>query len=292
MWIYKIVNQISGKVYVGKTSCSLERRMKGHITNAEKHENRHLYDAMNHYGYSNFIIEPIEEVGNDQEANERERFWIKNLNTISPIGYNMTEGGDGGNTLAHWSEEDKEKLWKRQGKARKGHIVTEQTKEKLRLAFTGRRIPSEMKDRIRVTCLRKNIQPPEETKWVKGQTGAFTGNHHSDKTKNNLRDWRLGKSYEEILGEEAALIQKDKKRKCWEKEGNPNFVELTIDHQIQIVICLKNGVAGSGIEKSVGVSMFKIRQFLRKHGIMNLQRERQQGNWRSRLQEIENAIGD
>lgn len=53
---------------------------------------------MNKYGYDNFIPSLIEECDNSL-LNEREIYWIHYYNTTDKtIGYNMTIGGDGGDT--------------------------------------------------------------------------------------------------------------------------------------------------------------------------------------------------
>ena len=99
-YIYKIVNDINGKIYIGKTSNTVEERFKEHIQDSKKKrcEKRPLYDAMNKYGIENFRIEQIEEVKNDKIASEREQFWINQLRTyigfIDCNGYNATLGGD------------------------------------------------------------------------------------------------------------------------------------------------------------------------------------------------------
>lgn len=78
---------------------TIEQRYKGHLKSASKKINRYLYDAMNHYGYDNFYIEQVEEVDN-KKLNAREKYWIRFFNSNNPMfGYNMTKGGDGGDTL-------------------------------------------------------------------------------------------------------------------------------------------------------------------------------------------------
>ena len=100
-FIYKITNQLNGKLYIGKTSLpSVEERFKEHIraSKQERNEKRPLYDAMNKYGIENFFIEQLEEVENDKQASEREIYWINKLNTYIGFsncnGYNATLGGD------------------------------------------------------------------------------------------------------------------------------------------------------------------------------------------------------
>lgn len=69
-YIYKITNLINGKMYIGKTSSSIEKRWREHISDSQKErcEKRPLYDAFNKYGIKNFQIEEVEEVENDDIA--------------------------------------------------------------------------------------------------------------------------------------------------------------------------------------------------------------------------------
>ena len=91
-YIYKIINDINDKVYIGKTEFSIEKRFKEHCRDSLKgYENRPLYKAMNKYGIEHFSIEKIEECDN---LEEREIYWIKNYNSFYD-GYNATLGGDG-----------------------------------------------------------------------------------------------------------------------------------------------------------------------------------------------------
>lgn len=97
-YIYKITNIINGKIYIGQTQKTIEERFQRHKEVAFKHPNRYLYNAMNHYGYKNFKIEEIEECSNDK-LDEKEKYWISYYNSTNPnIGYNLTDGGGGGNT--------------------------------------------------------------------------------------------------------------------------------------------------------------------------------------------------
>ena len=94
-YIYKITNQINGKIYIGKTLKTVEERFKEHCNDykKERKEKRPLYLAMNKYGIENFYIEEVEKC-NDKDANERERYWIEYYGSFKN-GYNATLGGDG-----------------------------------------------------------------------------------------------------------------------------------------------------------------------------------------------------
>ena len=94
-----ITNEINGKVYVGKTEESIQKRFVEHCNDSkrERCKNRPLYRAMNKYGCENFTVSLLEET----DAPEiREEFWIEQKNSYHN-GYNATRGGDGKKYLDH-----------------------------------------------------------------------------------------------------------------------------------------------------------------------------------------------
>lgn len=92
MIIYKVVNIINCKVYIGQTTRTLEQRRKEHITNCD----RILYNAFKKHGVENFKWEIIEDnVPNKTQLNLFEQMYIIINNSICPFGYNMTYGGEG-----------------------------------------------------------------------------------------------------------------------------------------------------------------------------------------------------
>ena len=94
-YIYKITNTQNGKIYVGKTLDSVEKRFKEHCKDSRRQrcEKRPLYDAMNKYGIESFKVETIEQCS-ENIINERETYWIDKLDSFHN-GYNATKGGDG-----------------------------------------------------------------------------------------------------------------------------------------------------------------------------------------------------
>lgn len=91
MIIYKITNTINKKFYIGKTTLTIEKRFKKHYYN-HKDGQTHLYRAMRKHGFNSFIIEEIE--SNVKHLDEAEE---KHILDLKPH-YNMTCGGDGGDT--------------------------------------------------------------------------------------------------------------------------------------------------------------------------------------------------
>lgn len=92
-YIYKITNDVNGKMYIGLCATSIQQRFQTHCQDRKTYKDRPLYRAMNKYGIEHFHIEVIEECLLDDLA-ERERYWIAFYDTYK-TGYNATFGGEG-----------------------------------------------------------------------------------------------------------------------------------------------------------------------------------------------------
>lgn len=114
-YIYQIINTINNKSYIGYTN-NLEKRIYHHIKYL--HGKTILSKAITKYGSENFIVKILEQPLKC-DLQQREKYWIRFYNTNN-IGYNLTDGGDGGATYGRlgkkWSEEDKRRL----GESHKG----------------------------------------------------------------------------------------------------------------------------------------------------------------------------
>lgn len=134
MKIYKITNKINKKVYVGKTTKTIEERFKKHIQNAKNGVKTHFYNAIRKYGEENFEIEIIEDgILNEDILNEKEKYWIKTLNSQID-GYNIAEGGNGGASIVpkHWSKQHHENYQK---------YLTKEIREKISKKYSGKGNP-------------------------------------------------------------------------------------------------------------------------------------------------------
>ena len=90
--VYKIVNKVNGKYYIGMTKQTLIKRFSQHKQNAKMGKNTYLYNAIRKYGNDNFEIELLLECSNKEECCNLEIEYIsKNKN-----GYNLAPGGEGG----------------------------------------------------------------------------------------------------------------------------------------------------------------------------------------------------
>lgn len=86
--IYVIKNDINNKLYVGQSK-NVNERFRGHCKN--NHTISLLDDAIQEYGKEHFWYEILESQVSDADA--RERYWIAELDTLAPNGYNIMEGG-------------------------------------------------------------------------------------------------------------------------------------------------------------------------------------------------------
>lgn len=99
--IYKIINNINNKIYIGQ-SINIPQRIRIHFSTKSK--NTPLYNAIKKYGKENFIVEIIEYC--DKELlNSKEQLYIKQYNCMVPYGYNLTSGGGSGHRLCAESRE-------------------------------------------------------------------------------------------------------------------------------------------------------------------------------------------
>lgn len=97
MIIYKTTNLINNKIYVGKRQISQSKFIESNYLGSGSY----IKKAINKYGKQNFIREILEVCKDKEHLKEREKFWIKELNSRCHNGYNITEGGEDSDTLSH-----------------------------------------------------------------------------------------------------------------------------------------------------------------------------------------------
>lgn len=104
MFIYKITNVISGKIYIGQTIRTLKLRWKQHCKATTGC--CAIRDSIKKYGKSNFKIELLETCKTQKQLDKKEIYWISKLNCLSPNGYNLKTGGQHGT----YSKQAKKKM--------------------------------------------------------------------------------------------------------------------------------------------------------------------------------------
>jgi group I intron endonuclease len=145
MVIYKIENLINGKLYVGQTSRSIKSRFLDHSKG-----DMIIGRAIKKYGIQSFKISVIDNATDKQVLNEKEKYWIKQLNSLSPNGYNISIGGTGGNLgeLVNAKFLGKKQSEETIAKIRAKRIGQKHSKETI-AKMMGRRHSEETKEKMR-----------------------------------------------------------------------------------------------------------------------------------------------
>ena len=90
--IYLLKCRATGKSYVGVTSMSLEERWH----DGQGYKNQPIiYNDICEYGWNNFEHSLIDIAFTYKESREKERFYIKPMNSLFPNGYNIISGETG-----------------------------------------------------------------------------------------------------------------------------------------------------------------------------------------------------
>jgi len=150
MRIYKTVNLINGKIYIGKDTNDRDKYVGSGII---------LQSAIEKYGIENFKKEILEKCKTEKLLNEREKYWIAELDSLAPNGYNISNGGLGGDTFTN--NPNKEKIRNKQ----RGHIPWNK----------GKHLTYEIKEKISKTKKKFFINNPDK----KINSGSYkSGKNH------------------------------------------------------------------------------------------------------------------
>ena len=109
--IYKITNKQNQKIYIGQTIKYYPRqRFIRHINDAENNiVDTYFSRAIKKYGRDSFDFEIIDTADNQEELDEKEKYYISFYETTNrDKGYNLTDGGisSGGNTYKYKTKEE------------------------------------------------------------------------------------------------------------------------------------------------------------------------------------------
>lgn len=119
-FIYKIINSVNEKIYIGQTKKSIQKRWVAHKHAINSGKGCPLLArAVNAHGEDKFSIELVEECDDDQ-LNQKEKEYIEQFKCLAPNGYNADAGGKPGGTfkghkhtletIARWKETMKDTL--------------------------------------------------------------------------------------------------------------------------------------------------------------------------------------
>jgi group I intron endonuclease len=218
MIIYKTTNVINGKYYIGKDTNNLSYYLGSGVL---------LKRAIKKYGKENFIKEILEYCETLDVLDEREKFWIKELNSIN-LGYNLTEGGTGGDTFT--KNTNKEEI---RGKLKKRVFSDEVTKircENLKPFPSGESHPwfgksqtEETKEKRKQTFLKNGYNSPMKNK------------NHSEESKQKIRLKKVGVKFSNETKFKMSQQKKGRPKKiikcpyCNKEGGEPQMYQWHFD---------------------------------------------------------------
>lgn len=220
MIVYKIVNKINNKIYVGQDEKN----------NPKYYGSGHLIKrAIKKYGIENFEKHILEICENKNMLNEKEKYWIKNLNSTNPeIGYNIAEGGHGGNTYTEETKKrisnffknrkfSEETLKKRSESRKNKKIHTPESKLKISNAHKGKKLSEEHK-KIISEYAKKAKKSEEFLKNIGTIQNYWKGKKHTEETKRKMSENRRGKPKINLRGKKRSIESINK----W-RESNKGF---------------------------------------------------------------------
>lgn len=189
MVIYKAINQINGKVYIGQTQMSFKKRIKGHIDHMKYGKYiSSFHNALRKYGKNNFVWVVLNECYDIDTLNQLEQYYIKYYGSMNrEIGYNLNNGGCSYIT----SDDTKKKISKKATKRWEDPKYRKMMKEN-KPDFNGKNNPNygnrwndEQRDNLRQQKL--GVPLLEETKKKVGKKGKDHWNY-GKKSKNKRDD--------------------------------------------------------------------------------------------------------
>lgn len=184
--IYRIVNKVNGKSYVG-SSAWVRKRCRSHARKLIKgeHDNIIMQQAFDKYGADAFEVVVLELVDDLGLLVEREQHWIDLLDTVAS-GYNIRPFAES-NRGHKMSEEVRRKM----SESRKGRARPPEATEKARQQLLGRPHSEERKRNISAAKKGKKLSPEHVEKMRQSLIGrkGTERQRHSTIERNKSRVW-------------------------------------------------------------------------------------------------------
>lgn len=159
--IYLVTNTVTGKVYIGQTTRSIEQRWGQHCYYADS---RRLGPSIRKHGKDAFVVEKIAEARSKQELDDLEIFHIQRLDSTNRnVGYNLALGGGSGK-----HSEDTKKMM---SEKTMGHHVSDETRKKISASQIGRRPTEQTREKLSAAKLGVKHTPERVAKVVSALTG-------------------------------------------------------------------------------------------------------------------------
>lgn len=163
--LYCVSHRTSGKLYVGITTQSVDKRWKAHCYNASRGVDTKFYAALRKYGPAAFDVVQLFAYPCLADAAAAEIECIAQLQLIE-TGYNAALGGHTGQP--------------------RGHKRSEKARAALKLGAAKRAADPAWREKMRAVALARSQNPEYRAKLSR----ALTGKKHSDATKKLIKEKR------------------------------------------------------------------------------------------------------
>ncbi len=241
--IYKITNTVNGKVYIGKSvDDSAYLRIYKHFNGQGS---RLVYAAIKKYGKNALTYEILHDGIIPELIDSFEIEVIKSYNAVTPHGYNLTSGGEGGiiteearrnmsksqRTSPRVIEGRKKRAEKIKGRPpwNKGIKMSDEQKKKLSIAHTGKKLSIEHCCKLsKANKGNKNaLGHKQSAETLQKKYEALKGNknalgHKPSKEANQKRSEAL-KGNKNALGHKPSKESNRKRSEALKGERNHNF---------------------------------------------------------------------
>lgn len=178
-YIYLTTDTTNGKQYVGKHHYNKEGEL-----DPSYHGSGVIIKNIYKKRPETLKEEYVKTCYSEEEMCSDEQYYIKFFKTLWPYGYNLTEGGDG------------------------GEIPCEEIRKKISLKLKGRTLSEETRKKMSLTQKGKNI-------WMKGK-------HHSEETKKKISESNKGRP-SGMLGKKHSEETKKKMSESLSGKKNPFY---------------------------------------------------------------------
>lgn len=230
-YVYKTTNLLNNKIYVGQHRANkFDESYYG--------SGKTLLKSIAKNGLTNFKVEILEWCYSKEQLNDREIYYIKLLDaTNREIGYNITRGGNGGDTFhslpierqeqlreLHHTIKFSEEVLKRRGEKLKGRPRSQEVRDRISQATKGK--PKSEETKLKLSQARMGIQAHN-----KGTVVINDGEHNKYIKKDELEQY-LSKGYVRgavTKGKPTNRVTRGNKGMRWYTNGSDTIICLPQD---------------------------------------------------------------
>lgn len=226
-YIYLTINKVNNKKYIGKhKSKEFDVKYSG--------SGILLTKAIKKYGLENFETVMIECCDSFEELNKKEKEYIESYNCVdSEEFYNLTKGGEGGDTRSWMSKLERSKVMSGKNNPMYGKFHSEESKQKISKSRTGIKLQPFTEDHKRKLSESNKGKNKGRNAWNKGlkmtkeqkkklseshmgKPGTRNGMKNSESHRRKISEGKKGKRYKTSVWKKCKIIFEDGSERIYE----------------------------------------------------------------------------